>query len=119
MPILITGRRSSSSVTRFKTPRALGGDGNDDVGTDLDGQRKEPAMRTGERQRWCKIGLLGVGLLVLVGTGAADEPQKADVKTPLQRLLQGDDVKKARDLQKRVDDLAEADKYADALAAAK
>src|SRR5262245_61493392 len=82
--------------------------------------KKEPAMRTSQRLRRCGIGLLGVALLVLAWTSNAEEPQpKADVKTPLQRLLQGDDARKARELQKRVEELAEADKYADALAAAK
>jgi tetratricopeptide (TPR) repeat protein len=66
--------------------------------------------------------LLGlcVGLLGLAWPGVADEPQpKADATLPWQRRLQGEEVKQAEQLQMRINKLAEADQYTDALAAAK
>src|SRR5262249_33683147 len=90
-----------------------------DQGTASDGQRKEPAVRTSDRLRRCGIVLLGMGLLVLARTSAAQEPQKGEAKPPWQRLLQGDDAKQAELLQSRINDLAAADRYVEALAVAK
>jgi tetratricopeptide (TPR) repeat protein len=57
---------------------------------------------------------LACGLLLVPSFWvAADEP--AAVKPPWQRLLQGDDAKKAEELQKRLDELQPAGKFADAL----
>jgi tetratricopeptide (TPR) repeat protein len=49
----------------------------------------------------------------------ADDPKsRADPKPPWQRLLTGDDAQKADDLNQRIEALAQADRYADAIAAA-
>jgi CHAT domain-containing protein len=62
------------------------------------------------------VALLGLPLAVVV---RADDPKpRTDVKPPWQRLLTGNDARKADDLAKRVEALVQADRYAEALAAA-
>jgi tetratricopeptide (TPR) repeat protein len=53
----------------------------------------------------------------LVGTTTrADDPKlKTETKPPWQRLLKGDDAKKAAELGKRIEELEAADKYAEAI----
>src|SRR4051794_18635559 len=45
----------------------------------------------------------------------ADEPKAKSALPPYQRLLKGDDAKKAEEFAKRIGELEEADKYADAI----
>jgi tetratricopeptide (TPR) repeat protein len=78
-------------------------------------------MRTSEAVRRRGVGLAGVlaGLLSLPGAVLAEEPAKADARTPAQRLLRGDDAKQAAQLQARSKELATAGKFAEALQAAR
>jgi tetratricopeptide (TPR) repeat protein len=55
--------------------------------------------------------------LVAGGWTPADEPKQAE-KPPYQRLLQGDDAKQAAALEKRIRELREKDRYAEAIQAA-
>jgi tetratricopeptide (TPR) repeat protein len=69
----------------------------------------------------CQVRLGGVvaGLLVLACTTTAGEPPpKPDARLPWQRLLRGEDARRAGQLQARINDLAEAGKYAEAVAEA-
>ena len=64
---------------------------------------------------------VAVGVFCLLGAlGAAAEPaKKAEaMKPPWQRLLQGEDAKKAAEQEKRMAELQEAGKFEDALKAA-
>jgi len=57
------------------------------------------------RMRW--LALLGLSLVVVASA--------ADSKPPWQRLLKGDNAKKAAGLQKRIEELEATDQYAEAL----
>jgi len=60
--------------------------------------------------RMLLVALLGLSLAVRVW---ADDPKpRTDPKPQWQRRLTGDDAKKAAELEKRVGELEDADKYA-------
>jgi tetratricopeptide (TPR) repeat protein len=54
-------------------------------------------------------------LLALLGLSLAVVAHAADTKPPWQRLLSGDDAKKAAGLQQRIEELDAADKYTEAI----
>jgi hypothetical protein len=54
-------------------------------------------------------------LLALLGLSLAVIAHAADSKPPWQRLLTGEDAKKAAGLQQRIEELEAADKYAEAI----
>jgi len=63
--------------------------------------------------RMLLVALLGLSLTVVV---RADDPKpKTDPKPQWQRLLTGDDARKAADLEKRAEELEKADRYAEAI----
>ncbi len=66
------------------------------------------------------VSILSLGLLSLCALPlAAEEPKaKAETKAPYERLLEGDDAKKAAGLAKKIEELEAADKYVEALKAA-
>jgi tetratricopeptide (TPR) repeat protein len=66
--------------------------------------------------RMLLVALLGLSLAAVVR--ADDSKPKADAKPQWQRLLTGDDARKAADLDKRIYPLMSADRYADAIATA-
>src|SRR5438094_217558 len=73
-------------------------------------------------QRWMRMAL-NILAALLLGSGnpsQADEPAKSDnvAKPPYQRLLQGEDARKAAAQAKRMADLQQADNYSEAIQAA-
>ena len=61
-------------------------------------------------RRMTVFGLLGICLAALVHAN--------DPKPPWQRLLKGDDAKKAAELAKRIEELEAADRYSEAISLA-
>jgi tetratricopeptide (TPR) repeat protein len=59
--------------------------------------------------------MLRMRLLALLGLSLAVVAHAADSKPPWQRLLSGDDAKKAARLQQRIEELEAADRYAEAV----
>src|SRR5262249_13164775 len=66
-------------------------------------------------QRMLLVAWLGLSLPVVVG--ADDSKSTAGAKPPWQRLLTGDDARKGTELEKRIDELVNADKYVEAMRA--
>ncbi len=59
---------------------------------------------------------LAVGFVVVCGLAArADEPQPNAKKPPYERLLQGDDAKRAAELKEKIEEAEKADQYDEAI----